>query len=50
MARWVLLVAGQNTELDTIIIIMMVIIMMMMMMMMIFSLVDWAGTERRNSV
>ena len=49
MAGWVLLVAGQNTELDTIIIIMMVIIMMMMMMMM-FTLVDWAGTERRNSV
>ena len=48
MAGWVLLVAGQNTELDTITIIMIMIIMMMMMM--IFSLVDWAGTERRNSV
>ena len=48
MAGWVLLVAGQNTELDTIIIIIIMIIMMMMMM--IFSLVDWAGSERRNSV
>ena len=48
MAGWVLLVAGQNTELDTIIIIMIMILMMMMMM--IFSLVDWAGSERRNSV
>ena len=45
MAGWLLLVAGQNTELDTIIMIMIIIMMMMM-----FSLVDWAGNERRNSV
>ena len=29
---------------------MVMIMIIMMMMMMIFSLVDWAGTERRNSV
>ena len=45
MAGWLLLVAGQNVELDTIIMIMIIIMMMMM-----FSLVDWAGNERRNSV